>query len=157
MPNCPKCGSRMVLRTVRQGGRAGKQFYGCSKFPSCRGTQNVGSSRPKSSKPRTTTKSGKPASSKVQSAVESVSSVIPTQPVDPVLRQKVEVVVKGWVESLVDFSRNNNLLFYKDTKTTTLDLEQADPKVGGLQHVHGVSPENFIQTGAKATSADNLR
>ena len=129
MPNCPKCGSRMVLRTARQGGRAGKQFYGCSKFPNCRGTQNVGASRPKSSKPRTTTKSGKPASSKVQSVVESVSSVIPTQPVDPVLRQKVEVAVKGWVESLVDFSRNNNLLFYKDTKTTTLDLEQADPGV----------------------------
>jgi DNA topoisomerase-1 len=31
-PNpCPKCGSRMVLRT----GRFGK-FYGCSKYPYCR-------------------------------------------------------------------------------------------------------------------------
>ncbi|MBU4351424.1 topoisomerase DNA-binding C4 zinc finger domain-containing protein [Patescibacteria group bacterium] len=30
---CPKCGSKMILRTGRYG-----KFYGCSKFPYCRGT-----------------------------------------------------------------------------------------------------------------------
>lgn len=35
-PFCPKCGSRMVLRTVRSGEHAGKQFYGCPNYPNCR-------------------------------------------------------------------------------------------------------------------------
>ncbi len=39
---CPKCGAPMVLRTARQGPRAGKQFYGCSRFPACHGIVNVG-------------------------------------------------------------------------------------------------------------------
>lgn len=37
-PSCPKCGSGMVLRTARKGGNAGAEFWGCSRFPSCRGT-----------------------------------------------------------------------------------------------------------------------
>ncbi len=32
---CPKCGSIMVLRTARSGKFAGKQFYGCSRYPNC--------------------------------------------------------------------------------------------------------------------------
>jgi len=38
---CPKCGSAMVLRTVRRGSRAGNRFWGCSTYPECRVTQNV--------------------------------------------------------------------------------------------------------------------
>lgn len=37
-PRCPVCGAPMVLRTARKGPSAGKQFYGCSKYPHCRGT-----------------------------------------------------------------------------------------------------------------------
>lgn len=33
---CPKCGSEMVLRTAKKGQNAGKQFWGCSRFPQCR-------------------------------------------------------------------------------------------------------------------------
>lgn len=36
-PNCPKCQSNMVLRT---NSRDNSKFYGCSKFPACRGTRN---------------------------------------------------------------------------------------------------------------------
>ncbi|WP_233266453.1 nuclease-related domain-containing protein [Cobetia sp. L2A1] len=36
---CPKCGSRMVLRTARAGAREGQQFWGCSAYPECRVTQ----------------------------------------------------------------------------------------------------------------------
>ncbi len=36
-PNCPKCGTPMVLRTVKNGNQAGKQFYGCVNYPKCRG------------------------------------------------------------------------------------------------------------------------
>jgi restriction system protein len=37
VPNCPKCGSRMVRRTARAGVTAGQGFWGCSGFPKCRG------------------------------------------------------------------------------------------------------------------------
>ena len=37
---CPHCGSRMVLRTARRGAGAGNQFWGCSRYPQCRGTRN---------------------------------------------------------------------------------------------------------------------
>lgn len=43
-PRCPKCGSEMILRTVRSGANAGNQFWGCSRYPDCRGM--VASSKP---------------------------------------------------------------------------------------------------------------
>lgn len=33
---CPRCGSKLVLRTAQKGANAGNQFYGCSAFPKCR-------------------------------------------------------------------------------------------------------------------------
>lgn len=38
---CPKCGSKMVLRTAQKGQNAGRQFYGCSAFPKCRYIVNI--------------------------------------------------------------------------------------------------------------------
>ena len=38
---CPKCGSPMVLRETKNGPNAGKQFWGCSKFPKCKGVLSV--------------------------------------------------------------------------------------------------------------------
>jgi restriction system protein len=38
---CPKCGSAMVRRVAKQGASAGGVFWGCSQFPSCRGTRAV--------------------------------------------------------------------------------------------------------------------
>lgn len=35
-PICPKCGGEMVLRTVKKGENAGKQFWGCANYPQCR-------------------------------------------------------------------------------------------------------------------------
>jgi restriction system protein len=37
---CPKCGAEMVLRTAQGGAHAGQQFWGCSRFPACKGTQS---------------------------------------------------------------------------------------------------------------------
>jgi predicted RNA-binding Zn-ribbon protein involved in translation (DUF1610 family)/very-short-patch-repair endonuclease len=36
-PRCPKCGSDMILRTAKSGANAGNKFWGCSKYPNCRG------------------------------------------------------------------------------------------------------------------------
>ena len=41
-PNCPQCGSGMVKRTARKGGNAGGEFWGCSKFPTCKGVRQLG-------------------------------------------------------------------------------------------------------------------
>jgi DNA-binding helix-hairpin-helix protein with protein kinase domain len=38
-PTCPQCGGRMVLRTARRGRGTGRQFYGCARYPTCRGTR----------------------------------------------------------------------------------------------------------------------
>lgn len=35
---CPKCGKEMVVRTARQGEKAGQKFWGCKGFPGCRTT-----------------------------------------------------------------------------------------------------------------------
>ena len=37
--DCPLCSSSMKLRTARQGRNAGKQFWGCSRYPACHGTR----------------------------------------------------------------------------------------------------------------------
>ena len=38
---CPRCGGKLVLRTAKKGPNIGNQFYGCSKFPKCRGIRQI--------------------------------------------------------------------------------------------------------------------
>lgn len=38
---CPKCGSRMIVRETKKGQNKGKKFWGCTKFPKCRGILNL--------------------------------------------------------------------------------------------------------------------
>ena len=37
-PWCPHCREPLVVRTARNGPRAGSQFWGCSTYPKCKGT-----------------------------------------------------------------------------------------------------------------------
>jgi restriction system protein len=39
---CPKCGGEMVLRVAKKGPHSGEKFWGCSKFPDCRGVVSPG-------------------------------------------------------------------------------------------------------------------
>jgi hypothetical protein len=41
---CPQCGSAMTQRVARHGPTAGSAFWGCSRFPTCRGTRPIGAS-----------------------------------------------------------------------------------------------------------------
>ena len=41
VPACPSCGSSMVRRTAKRGANAGNPFWGCSKFPDCKGIRNT--------------------------------------------------------------------------------------------------------------------
>ena len=36
-PSCPECSSPMVMRKARRGKNSGKKFWGCKKYPQCRG------------------------------------------------------------------------------------------------------------------------
>lgn len=40
-PPCPKCGQPMLRRTARSGARAGSDFWGCQRYPTCRGIVNI--------------------------------------------------------------------------------------------------------------------
>jgi restriction system protein len=37
IPLCPLCGNLTVLRTAKSGKSPGKQFWGCSAYPECKG------------------------------------------------------------------------------------------------------------------------
>ncbi|HEX3627329.1 MAG TPA: four helix bundle suffix domain-containing protein [Verrucomicrobiae bacterium] len=41
IPPCPTCGKPTVLRTAKSGKNSGKQFWGCSAYPDCKGIVNV--------------------------------------------------------------------------------------------------------------------
>jgi DNA-binding helix-hairpin-helix protein with protein kinase domain len=38
--SCPQCGAPMIRRMARRGRRSGNLFWGCSRYPACRGTRN---------------------------------------------------------------------------------------------------------------------
>lgn len=40
-PVCPKCGSAMSKRLAKSGSNSGNEFWGCSRYPSCRGVVNA--------------------------------------------------------------------------------------------------------------------
>ena len=40
-PKCPRCGSAMISRTARRGRNAGGRFYGCARYPLCKGTRSI--------------------------------------------------------------------------------------------------------------------
>lgn len=35
---CPRCGSPMSIRMAKRGANAGSRFYGCTRYPACKGT-----------------------------------------------------------------------------------------------------------------------
>lgn len=40
-PSCPKCGSYMVKKLARKGKYSGREFWGCSRYPACKGIINI--------------------------------------------------------------------------------------------------------------------
>lgn len=41
VPPCPVCGSPTAVRRARRGSHAGEHFWGCTRYPSCRGMINI--------------------------------------------------------------------------------------------------------------------
>lgn len=40
-PKCPKCSADMVRRMASKGANAGSAFWGCSTYPTCKGTRDI--------------------------------------------------------------------------------------------------------------------
>ena len=40
-PTCPRCNGEMIKRVAKKGLNQGQTFFGCSKFPKCRGVVNI--------------------------------------------------------------------------------------------------------------------
>jgi DNA-binding helix-hairpin-helix protein with protein kinase domain len=40
-PNCPECNGRMIRRVLKSGPHAGKRFWGCHRYPKCKGVQSA--------------------------------------------------------------------------------------------------------------------
>ncbi|QQS11521.1 MAG: topoisomerase DNA-binding C4 zinc finger domain-containing protein [Rhodospirillales bacterium] len=40
-PRCLRCGAPMLRKVARHGADRGHEFWGCSRFPSCRGVRDV--------------------------------------------------------------------------------------------------------------------
>lgn len=41
-PECPSCGNTMVKRIARRSAKSGTEFWGCTKYPACKGTRSIG-------------------------------------------------------------------------------------------------------------------
>lgn len=41
VPMCPQCGSKMVERTAKRGQYSGQAFWGCCRYPECRGKRQI--------------------------------------------------------------------------------------------------------------------
>lgn len=41
IPRCPPCGAPMALRTAKTGKNTGRQFWGCTAYPKCKGTVEI--------------------------------------------------------------------------------------------------------------------
>ena len=53
----------------------------------------------------------------------------PATPIPPERLAKVDQARQAWIRKLIDLSRRNNLLFFRELKVGTLDLSDADPAV----------------------------
>jgi restriction system protein len=40
-PKCPRCGCPMVKQTAKRGDNIGSKFWGCSRYPACKGTRPI--------------------------------------------------------------------------------------------------------------------
>jgi len=79
--------------------------------------------------------------------------------VTPGRREKVDKAREVWIKKLIDLSRRNNLLFYRDLQTGTLDLSGAPPDAihallqSGREGVGGVTLNKLLPDLTQQTSA----
>ena len=118
-PKCPRCGSDMVLRTARKGPNAGKQFYGCSKYPECKGTISV------VEQPRAA------AAAEPVAAPQPETVIIPEPPVEAAAeRPKLVIIENENSRPGESFAENVNPLIDNNVKVTGDKLRQRAERYG---------------------------
>ena len=66
---------------------------------------------------------------------------------DPELRRIVDAARGVWMRRLIDHSRANSLLFYRDLKVGTLDLSAEREAVDRLLAGHPLTVESLVSAG----------
>jgi hypothetical protein len=62
--------------------------------------------------------------------MDEINREVQNSPVEQVSAARREIVDRArqlWIKRLIDLSRRNNLLYFRDLKTGTLDISTADP------------------------------
>ncbi|MGH9341172.1 MAG: AAA domain-containing protein [Acidobacteriota bacterium] len=73
---------------------------------------------------------------------------------DPELRRIVDAARGVWMRRLIDHSRGNSLLFYRDLKVGTLDLSAEREAVDRLLAGHPLTVESLVSVGGHVESPD---
>jgi hypothetical protein len=73
---------------------------------------------------------------------------------DPEIRRVVDAARGVWMRRLIDHSRANSLLFYRDLKMGTLDLSAEGEAVDRLLAGHMLTVESLASAGKHAESLD---
>lgn len=161
-PSCPNCGSQMVRRVARKGSNSGRAFWGCSNYPRCRGIKGISAEGQSVSTKTSTASNVSPKSTKKRVKPlpqEDIQPVELERRIDERFRALIEGRVGQWKEQLMDLSRRNNLLFFRETKTQHLDLSKADQnELNKLLNGESVSVDKlFTFVGEPATVADEAK
>src|SRR5262249_24630310 len=73
---------------------------------------------------------------------------------DPEIRRVVDAARGVWMRRLIDHSRANSLLFYRDLKVGTLDLSAEGEAVDRLLAGHMLTVESLVSAGEHEESPD---
>ena len=83
VPSCPVCLAPMLLQKARRGRNAGSMFWGCSRFPGCRGTREAAphlqpprAARPRASQPAATPRQPSGRRSRTAAALVAGTAVV---------------------------------------------------------------------------------
>lgn len=76
--------------------------------------------------------------------------------VEPEIRRIVDAACSVWIRRLIDHSRANSLLFYRDLKVGTLDLTAEKEAVGRLLAGDKLTVESLVSPGRYAESPDPI-
>src|SRR2546430_2269540 len=77
-----------------------------------------------------------------------------SEQLNPEIRRIVDAARGVWIRRLIDHSRANSLLFYRDLKVGTLDLSAETEAVGRLLAGETLALESLVAAGRYAESTD---
>jgi hypothetical protein len=87
----------------------------------------------------------------------------PATPIPPERLGIVDQARQAWIRKLIDLSRRNNLLYFRELKVGTLDLSSAEPEAmlallqSGKANDDGIPLSRLLPAGRQAQGAASLR